>query len=166
MIHLSDVCACMQKALTGMDDLTKVKCLQLKVDTTETSLGNFGTFLPNLQELKIKDGIVPSIRDLGSSLSNVQILWMPRCSLQELDGITTLENLAELFIAYNDVAELSPLSMLEHLRLLDIEGNNVDDLKQVEYLAFCPKLTTLTLDGNPVATNEKRAHGQVSSMLL
>lgn len=145
-----------------MDDLTKVKCLQLKVDTTETSLGNFGNFLPNLQELKIKDGIVTSIRDLGSSLSNLQILWMPRCSLEEIDGISAMDNLAELFIAYNDVSELSPLTMLEHLRLLDIEGNNVDDLKQVEYLACCQKLATLTLDGNPVASAEKKQQGQVS----
>lgn len=146
-----------------MDDLTKVRCLQLRVDTTETSLGNFGTFLPNLQELKIKDGVVPSIRDLGSSLGSVQVLWMPRCSLREMDGISSLENLAELFIAYNDVSELSPLTLLDNLRLLDLEGNNVDDLKQLEYLAFCPTLATLSLDGNPVVSAQKKQNGVVST---
>ncbi|CAF5129167.1 unnamed protein product, partial [Rotaria sp. Silwood1] len=40
--------------------------------------------------------------------------------------------------------------MLEHLRLLDLESNLVDDLRQVEFLALCPSLNSLTLEGNPI----------------
>ena len=40
--------------------------------------------------------------------------------------------------------------MLERLRVLDLEGNCVDDIRQVQFLAFCPALESLTLAGNPV----------------
>lgn len=34
--------------------------------------------------------------------------------------------------------------------MLDLEGNNVEDLGQMRYLQLCPRLTTLTLEGNLV----------------
>ncbi|CAF5202638.1 unnamed protein product, partial [Rotaria magnacalcarata] len=88
--------------------------------------------------------------DLGTSLSHVRILWMARCCLNDLDGITSLQSLEELYVAYNEISDLSALSMLEHLRLLDLESNLVDDLRQVEFLALCPSLDSLTLEGNPI----------------
>lgn len=97
---------------------------------------------------------------------------MARCCLNDLDGITSLQSLEELYVAYNEISDLSALSMLEHLRLLDLEryifsltryydyyyniyylsSNLVDDLRQVEFLALCPSLDSLTLEGNPVKT--------------
>lgn len=34
--------------------------------------------------------------------------------------------------------------------MLDLEGNSVEELGQVRYLHLCPRLATLTLEGNPV----------------
>ena len=34
--------------------------------------------------------------------------------------------------------------------MLDLEGNGVEDLGQVRYLQLCPRLATLTLEGNLV----------------
>lgn len=34
--------------------------------------------------------------------------------------------------------------------MLDLEGNNVEDLEQMRYLQLCPRLATLTLEGNLV----------------
>ncbi|XP_015444390.1 leucine-rich repeat-containing protein 56 isoform X6 [Pteropus alecto] len=44
----------------------------------------------------------------------------------------------------------SPLCLLEQLEVLDLEGNSVEDLGQVRYLQLCPRLATLTLEGNLV----------------
>lgn len=33
------------------------------------------------------------LRDLGTTLSHLQVLWMSRCCLQDLDGISTLSSL-------------------------------------------------------------------------
>lgn len=94
--------------------------------------------------------MITSVRDLGTTLSHLQVLWIPRCSLLDLDGISTFSSLKELYVAYNSLSDLSQVGMLENLQLLDLEGNDVDDLVQVQYLGLCGKLQTLTLEGNPV----------------
>ena len=52
----------MQRELTGVDDLEKVHFLELKVETSDTSLGNFGINLPNLMQLKLTNSVISSIR--------------------------------------------------------------------------------------------------------
>lgn len=61
-------------------------------------------------------------RDLGSSFPLLRILWMPRCNLEDLDGVTAMVNLKELYLAYNDITDLSPLSLMTQLQILDLEG--------------------------------------------
>ncbi|XP_053175918.1 leucine-rich repeat-containing protein 56 [Scomber japonicus] len=138
------------KSLCGTSDLSQVTSLEICVDTQENTLGNFGAYLPKLVQLKMNNSTILSVRDLGTTLFHLQVLWMSRCCLQDLDGISTLSSLKELYLAYNSVSDLSQVGMLENLQLLDLEGNDVDDLVQVQYLGLCNKLRTLTLGGNPV----------------
>ncbi|XP_068168253.1 leucine-rich repeat-containing protein 56 [Antennarius striatus] len=138
------------KLLCGTRELSHVTSLDIQVDTEENTLGNFGNYLPRLVQLRMNNSVIVSVRDLGTTLSHLQVLWMPRCALQDLDGIATFCSLKELYVAYNSVSDLSQVGMLENLQLLDLEGNNVDDLVQVQYLGLCGKLQTLTLEGNPV----------------
>uniref|UniRef100_A0A8C6VET0 Leucine rich repeat containing 56 n=1 Tax=Naja naja TaxID=35670 RepID=A0A8C6VET0_NAJNA len=136
------------KALTGLDDLRQVKALEMRVNTRENSLGNFGSYLPNLKQLKLNGSILTSVRDLGTALPRLQVLWMARCGLSDLDGISCCCSLKELYIAYNNIGELSQISLLENLEILDLEGNNIEDLSQIQYLRLCTKLTNLTIEGN------------------
>ncbi|XP_073410519.1 leucine-rich repeat-containing protein 56 isoform X2 [Dendrobates tinctorius] len=138
------------KALTGEDNLQDVTTLQMCVDTRERTLGNFGTHMPNLRELKLNNSVIVSIRDLGTSLSHLQVLWMARCNLTDLDGISSLSSLKELYLAYNALRDLSQVSMLENLEILDLEGNNLENVSELHYLALCIQLTTLTVEGNPI----------------
>ncbi|ESO95474.1 hypothetical protein LOTGIDRAFT_160627 [Lottia gigantea] len=140
------------KMLTGVDNLEEVTSLELKVNTTETSLGNFGSLLPNLTQLKMSDSVIHSIRDIGSSLRGVRVLWMSQCGLNEVDGISSMTSLQEVYLPYNEISDISALSMLDDLQILDLEGNNIDDIAQMQYLALCDKLTRLTIEGNPVCT--------------
>ncbi|KAJ8299005.1 hypothetical protein KUTeg_023065 [Tegillarca granosa] len=118
------------RLLTGVDNLDDVHSLEMKVDTSDTSLGNFGSLLPRLTQLKLSNSSIPCVRDLGSSLRNLRVMWMCRCGLNELDGISTMICLKELYLAYNEISDISPLSMLDKLEILDLEG--------------------LTLEGNPI----------------
>ena len=61
-------------------------------------------------------------RDLGSSLQLLSVLWMSRCGLEDLGGLATMNNLRELYLAYNEIADIGPCSMLEKLTILDLEG--------------------------------------------
>ncbi|XP_060074287.1 leucine-rich repeat-containing protein 56-like [Ylistrum balloti] len=141
------------KLLTGVQNLDSVTSLELKVNTSDTSLGNFGSLLPNLTQLRLSNSVTPCIRDLGSSLRFVQVLWMSRCSLVELDGVSSMSSLQELYLSYNEISDISPLSMLDKLQILDLEGNNLDDISQIQYLSFCMKLTNLTLEANPLCVH-------------
>ncbi|XP_054476744.1 leucine-rich repeat-containing protein 56 [Anoplopoma fimbria] len=141
------------ESLCGTRDLSLVTSLEICVDTQENTLGNFGAYLPKLVKLKMNNSTIMSVRDLGTTLSHLQVLWMSRCSLQDLDGICTFTSLKELYVAYNNVSDLSQVGMLEKLQLLDLEGNDVDDLVQIQYLGLCGKLQTLTLEGNPVCVH-------------
>ncbi|KAH1170962.1 hypothetical protein KIL84_006580, partial [Mauremys mutica] len=136
------------KVLTGVDDLQQVKALEMRVDTRENSLGNFGAYLPNLRQLKLNNSLLVSVRDLGSTLSHLQVLWMARCGLTDLDGISSCSSLKELYIAYNNISDLSQVSLLDHLEILDLEGNNIEDINQIQYLGLCSKLNNLTVEGN------------------
>ncbi|XP_041965284.1 leucine-rich repeat-containing protein 56 isoform X1 [Alosa sapidissima] len=140
------------KALTNTEDLGKVTMLELCVDTQHNTLGNFGTYLPNLTQLRMSNSLIFSVRDLGTTLSHLKVLWLVRCCLTDLDGIAALSSLKELYVAYNNISDLSQVSMLECLEVLDLEGNDVDDLVQVQYLGLCSQLRTLTLEGNPVCS--------------
>ena len=80
-----------------------------------------GTYLPNLTQLRLINSVVPCVRDLGTSLSCVEVLWMPRCKLKDLDGLPALSALRELYIAFNEVTDISLITMLSSLELLDLE---------------------------------------------
>nr|XP_054589203.1 leucine-rich repeat-containing protein 56 isoform X2 [Nothobranchius furzeri] len=149
------------RELCGTHDLSVVTSLELCINTQENTLGNVGAFLPKLKQLKLNNSLILSVRDLGTTLSHLQGLWMSSCCLQDLDGISTFSSLQELYLAYNNLSDLSPISMLESLQLLDLEGNNVDDLVQVQYLGLCLKLQTLTLEGNPVCVRPNPTSSEV-----
>ncbi|XP_062350303.1 leucine-rich repeat-containing protein 56 [Cinclus cinclus] len=136
------------KILAGVDDLKQVKALEMRVDTREITLGNFGVHLPNLRELKLNNSLLASVRDLGTSLSRLRVLWMAQCGLSDLDGISSCGSLKELYIAYNNISDLSQLTWLDHLEVLDLEGNNIEDINQLQFLRLCCKLSHLTVEGN------------------
>ncbi|KAI2648167.1 Leucine-rich repeat-containing protein 56 [Labeo rohita] len=75
--------------------------------------------------------------DLGTGLSHLQVLYLARCGLTDLEGISALSSLKELYVAFNSISDLSPVSLLEDLELLDLEENEVDDLAQLWYLGRC-----------------------------
>ncbi|XP_071617879.1 leucine-rich repeat-containing protein 56 isoform X3 [Heliangelus exortis] len=137
-----------KKMLTGADDLQQVETLEMRVDTRENTLGSFGAYLPNLRELKLNHSLLVSVRDLGTTLSHLSVLWMAHCGLSDLDGISSCSSLKELYIGHNNISDLSQLILLDYLEVLDLEGNNIEDINQMQYLGLCSKLRRLTVEGN------------------
>ncbi|KAM9372785.1 LOW QUALITY PROTEIN: leucine-rich repeat-containing protein 56 [Phaethornis superciliosus] len=136
------------KVLAGVDDLQQVETLEMRVDTRENTLGSFGAYLPNLRELKLNNSLIVSVRDLGTTLSHLSVLWMAHCGLSDLDGISSCSSLKELYIGHNNISDLSQLILLDYLEVLDLEGNNIEDINQMQYLGLCSKLRRLTVEGN------------------
>eukprot|EP01028_Stygiella_incarcerata_P011852 TRINITY_DN69516_c0_g1_i1.p1 TRINITY_DN69516_c0_g1~~TRINITY_DN69516_c0_g1_i1.p1 ORF type:complete len:529 (-),score=127.45 TRINITY_DN69516_c0_g1_i1:41-1627(-) len=141
--YLAEIC--------GTSDFTSVRRVEMIVDTQENSLGSLGKKLPHLDHLKLNNSRIWSIRDLGSSLSNLKVLWMDACGLEELDGISSMPSLKELHAASNKLSDVSPLSSLENLIILDLKENDIDDLESISFLAPIVGLRSLTLTGNPIS---------------
>uniref|UniRef100_K3WRB1 U2A'/phosphoprotein 32 family A C-terminal domain-containing protein n=1 Tax=Globisporangium ultimum (strain ATCC 200006 / CBS 805.95 / DAOM BR144) TaxID=431595 RepID=K3WRB1_GLOUD len=144
--------------LSGKQDLSRVTYLQISVDSGKQSVEVVGELLPSLQQLKLQNSTLHSFRDLGTSLHSLQILWVMRSGINDLDGIGALTGLQELYLQYNDISDLSPLTLHDEIQVIDLEGNCVSDVGQIEQLvtnafstlAFCAQLTALNLEANPV----------------
>ena len=80
-----------------------------------------GAYIPNLKQLRLVNSHVPCVRDLGTCLGRVEVLWLPRCKLKDLDGLPALSSLRELYLAFNEVTDISLITMLSSLELLDLE---------------------------------------------
>lgn len=59
--------------------------------------------------------------DLGTGFKNLVYLWMARCHVRELDGISSFIHLKEVYLAYNNISDISDLSRLENLEIVDLE---------------------------------------------
>ncbi|CAI7995442.1 Leucine-rich repeat-containing protein 56 [Geodia barretti] len=139
------------RQLSGKRDLGQVNYLQISVNTQTSSLGNFGGSVPSLEELRCVESVVPCLRDLGTRLGRLKVLWLPRCELRDLDGLPSLTCLQELYISHNEVRDVSLAAMLPDLRVLDVESNHLSEEDQLGFLGLCTQLSSLTLTGNPLA---------------
>ena len=84
-------------------------------------------------------------------MRHLEVLWVSRCGLRDLDGFAALPSLKELYAAFNDISDLSPLAGSDSLEILDMETNAVAHLSQLDNLGCCERLSSATLDGNGVA---------------
>ncbi|KDO30240.1 hypothetical protein SPRG_19795 [Saprolegnia parasitica CBS 223.65] len=140
------------RQLSGKSDLTRVTFLQLSIDTGKQSVEALGELLPSLLQLRLHESKLHSFRDLGTSLHSLQVLWLERCGVTDLDGIGALTGLRELYLQGNCISDISPLSMHDELSVVDLQGNAVMDIVQIEQLGLCPQLSALKLVENPVAS--------------
>ena len=103
--------------LTGALRAEDITTLEMVVDTSSQNVTHLGELLPNLSELKLNDSRVCSFRDLGTSLRSLKVLWLARCGITDLDGISSFGSLAELYLAFNDVADVTPLAMHDQIQV-------------------------------------------------
>jgi hypothetical protein len=139
----------------GEKDFSTLRSLEAVADTQEMSLAYLGDLFPSLEKLRLNNSIIPSIRDLSTSLRELRFLSLAHCGITSLDGICTLSaNLEELYLAFNQITDLSELMGLPKLRVLDLEENCIAKIADIEFLSCCSELTALTLAGNEAANSE------------
>jgi hypothetical protein len=139
--------------------------LDVQLDSVVQNVDSLGMHLPRLRHLRLSNSSIISIRELGTALSNLEVLWMSRCGLQEIDGITVISELQELYLPFNDIADVSQLKWLDGLSVLDLEGNALSTLEDVDELRGCHQLRDLTLQGNPVCALPQFTSASVLEML-
>lgn len=73
------------------EELSRLTKIELRVDTSCHNLQVTGEILSSLEYLKMNDGIIKCFRDIGTSFKFVRILYLARCELKEVQGISALE---------------------------------------------------------------------------
>ena len=138
--------------LTGFSPLklNSLIKLELQIDAETVAVHNFGRICPNVTELKLSGSAIESLRDLGTDWNNLEVLWLVRTGLTEIDGLSAFSKLKELYCAFNSIKNLSALMFHENIQVLDIEGNKLEDWDEVEYLRDCSSLWSVNFEGNPI----------------
>lgn len=160
--------------LSPDNELSDLRSISLVVDSRIDACDALGELAPCLECLDLRDSVLTSLRDLGTSLSRLRVLRAPCVGLKELDGVGALGCLEELYLPFNDIWDLSALALHDNIQaspcsdahtlsalrpgrppptpqVLDLEGNQVGEVLQVAQLGTCPRLWALTLSGNPIA---------------
>lgn len=141
------------------EELASRTSLTFQWDCRQQSLQELGLQARQLRELNLSESYIESLRDLGTALVSLQVLYVRRCGLRELEGVSGFPALKELYAAFNSVQSLSPLLFADTLEVLDLELNEVTVAEELEALEGCPLLIALTLEGNPVTSlSDYRAH--------
>lgn len=109
----------------SQDEFPTLSNLALRFDANCDSLQILGEIMENLMELKLNNSIIPSIRDIGTSLRGLKVLWVNRVGLEDLSGLNSLPNLKELYANYNSITDLMNLDFNESIEILDLEGNDI-----------------------------------------
>jgi Leucine-rich repeat (LRR) protein len=142
--------------VSGKEDLEEVDFLEMQVDAVSGTqqVETIGQFLPNLEQLRLNQSMVCSIRDLGTSYGKLRVLSLRQSHLQDIGGIVAMHVLEELYISFNDIRDLSPLNTHDTLQVLDVEGNLIEDLEDIHNLQTLSTLRELSLNSNPVYKRE------------
>jgi hypothetical protein len=137
-------------SIAGVDaEKETITTVVVKVTSQNGPCDEIGLLYPNLVHLELKNSCLHSIRDLGTSFRCLRTLKATHCGLSELDGISGLVVLEELYLAFNDIQDLTPLAFHERIQVLDVESNRIVDVLQIVQLGTCA-LDHLTLTGNPI----------------
>lgn len=81
-----------------------------------------------------------SLRDLGTCMQNLQVLWISRSGICDISGINALPLLRELYACYNSLSEINDLYYNQTIEVLDLEGNDIEDMEAIGVLETMEKL--------------------------
>jgi hypothetical protein len=130
-----DIAAALGCSTPGEDlDLASVRRIRLCIDTNKKSVSELGRMLPRLEELVLDGSRIASIRDLGTDLRCLRVLSLNDCNLYDLEGVSSLLGLEELYLRNNAISELVALTMHDNLKVI---------LSCQTYYLWCLRFTSL-----------------------
>ena len=113
-------------AITGLEDLTQLKYLQLPspLITDITPLRR----LTNLVELDIRNNQISDITPLRD-MTKLKVLYLPNNQISDITHLAKLTQLQDLVLAKNQITNTRPLMGLVNLKSLSIWENPIIDLQ-------------------------------------
>jgi len=72
---------------TTQGEIKNLTKLSIKIQSDLGMLNQFGEHLPKLELLTLNGSVIPRIDDIGSSFSNLKVLNISNCFLEDINGI-------------------------------------------------------------------------------
>ena len=135
--------------LTDLASLNKLEKLDLSGCRFPASELSVTASLPELTTLILSDCSLSSISDLDGAKNLVVLDLSKNGGIRNLQPISNITSLKELYLQNNAVIALDHLSGLTNLQKLDVSYNSLTSLAPI---TGCIKLTYLNADGNQLAS--------------
>jgi hypothetical protein len=131
-------------------DVKKIETLKIESMAVE-NISDINK-LPNLEKLVLINTGTHNFRFLNSD--SLKILDISKNNIKDADieNLSDLKNLEELYISYNKISNISPLTKLKNLKIIFADHNSIDDFTTLERLK---KLEKLVVSGNDVDSDIK-----------
>lgn len=137
-----------QQQTVPFDKITHLRMSYAGVAKIDNLIG-----LSSLTILQLDNNALTRIENLGQLGATLEVLDLSFNRITKIEGLDQLKKLRELSLAANEVAEIGDgLDALTCLELLTLGRNKIADIAQVVRLRKLPRLTSLSLAGNPLAT--------------
>lgn len=147
--------------LQDLSGLTELKSLDLSGCRFSPSELRVLEKLPNLQKLVLSDCALSTIADL-ENLTGLTYLDLSNNTIRNLEPLTGMSEMRELYLQLNAVTSLDVLAFLYNLEKLNISFNSVSSLIP---LAQCGKLNWLDASNNTISSVNGIANLQLLSTL-
>eukprot|EP00211_Chloroparvula_japonica_P017264 CAMPEP_0119128938 /NCGR_PEP_ID=MMETSP1310-20130426/6890_1 /TAXON_ID=464262 /ORGANISM="Genus nov. species nov., Strain RCC2339" /LENGTH=263 /DNA_ID=CAMNT_0007119329 /DNA_START=63 /DNA_END=854 /DNA_ORIENTATION=+ len=95
--------------------------------------------------VEISTGLLP--------LTNLEELYLSENKITKIDNIHTLTKLRTLDLSMNEIPKIENLENLQELEELWLNSNKIEAMRDVELITKLPKLQTVYLEYNPLATD-------------
>ena len=109
--------------------------------------------LKNLRILSLQNNRLTSISKGLMCLEQLEELYLSENKIEKIEHLETLTNLRTLDIGMNVVRVVEGITTLTNVEELWLNNNAVEHMRDIEAIKELPKLKTLYLEHNPVASD-------------
>lgn len=135
-------------SLQNLIDLSELRSLDLSGCRFAASELSVLQYLTKLEKLVLSNCGLSTIADLAN-VKTLTYLDISNNTIRNLEPLTGMEHMQELYMKLNAITSLDMLSYLYNLEKLDVSFNSVSSLAP---LAQCPKLTWLDVSNNTISS--------------
>ena len=135
----------------SIDDYTYSETIwnpaNINVVFEDAEKNRFKTGVYSVDEVQYTRGSISSLVDFGN-FRNIRFLHVFKNSLDDLSGLSVLENLIELKLIDNDINDITALSELVQIESLWLQGGQIEDVSPLSNLS---RLSYLYLQENHIS---------------
>lgn len=135
------------KDLSPLTNMRSLESLRIHVSDETTDFSPIFT-LTNLKELSLINAVELTSLDNIQLLNKLEYLSFGYCNINDIQCLSSVTSLKELFLFENKIADYSPISNLINLEILYINYSNIEN---IDFLATLINVERLDLYSNNIS---------------